>query len=180
VTNPLSTQILIRALLSRFEGCRVSRIIAAATACVISLYAQAQAQDVRRAPLFGTLRLASGFAPDPHVTAFTVGEGAVEASSLAPSCVGQITEAPTIVLRFDSGGGLDLIMRVWSEADTTLVIRAPDGRWHCDDDGAATGFDPQVRFPAPSSGPYYVWVGTYAADAGQAPARLHISEVSSR
>ena len=41
------------------------------------------------------------------------------------------------------------------------------------------GLNPSLRFNAPRSGQYDIWVGTYGGDDLRA-ARLHISEVASQ
>ena len=47
-----------------------------------------------------------------------------------------------------------------STQDTTLVIRGPDGRYQCDDDGGER-MNPAVT-AAFGPGAYQVWVGMYA------------------
>ena len=59
--------------------------------------------------------------------------------------------------------------------DTTLVVNAADGSWHCNDD--FDGLNPAITFEAPASGQYDIWVGVYG-EAGVAPAGLYISEVT--
>ncbi|HRH21034.1 MAG TPA: peptidase, partial [Brevundimonas sp.] len=75
-----------------------------------------------------------------------------------------------------SAGSLPLIISVNSNADTTLVVNAPDARWYCDDDGG-NGLNPSLRWNAPMSGTYDIWVGTFGG--GNAPATLSISELYS-
>ena len=72
-------------------------------------------------------------------------------------------------------GALDLFISVLADADTTLVINDPSGRWVCDDDGAGA-LNPGVHFDNPEAGVYDIWVGTYWSGEGQ-PARLGISEL---
>jgi len=150
-----------------------SLIIAASIAAV----APAAAQDFNAAPNFGAINLASGFTPDPQVIAVRSG-GSLNAQSLSPSCRGFISEAPDVRLTFDAGS-LPLIISVAASADTTLVVNGPDGSWYCDDDAGVNGLNPMVRFNAPKSGRYEIWVGTYA-NASLQPAQLHISELHSQ
>lgn len=75
-------------------------------------------------------------------------------------------------------GQLLLIISVASSADTTLVINARNGDWYCNDDGG-NGFNPSIEFPAPLTGNYEIWVGTFGA-VSLAPAQLNISELYSR
>ncbi len=148
---------------------------AALAASMIVLPASAQNTD--SAPNYGAIELRAGFNNDPRVVTLRAG-GSIEAQSLGGSCSGFITDAPDVRLSY-TAGNLPLIISVAAGSDTTLVINGPDGRWYCDDDGGVNGLNPAVRFNAPQSGRYEIWVGTYAAGATQ-PARLHISEVSSQ
>ena len=65
-----------------------------------------------------------------------------------------------------------------SSADTTLVVRAPNGLWYCDDD-SGQGLNPSVRFNTPMSGLYDIWVGTYG-NASNQQAQINISELYSQ
>lgn len=78
-------------------------------------------------------------------------------------CTGFISAAPNF--RFDWSENLDeLILFFESEADTTLGILAPDGNFYCDDDyQGADNLNPWISL-APTSGTYYVWVGSFAPD----------------
>lgn len=133
--------------------------------------------DPGMAPSYGTVRLNGGFLPDPLVVALQAG-GGVETSALAPGCGGLVAEAPDVSLMY-SAGSLPLYISVDSSADTMLLVNAPDGSWHCDDDGGASGSNPSLRFEAPSSGRYDIWVGTSQRNM-VAPARLHLSELYSQ
>lgn len=128
-------------------------------------------------PNYGTVSLATGFQPDPHVVGLQAG-GNINAQTLSASCAGMITSAPDVRLNF-AGGSLPLIISVDSSADTTLVVNGPDGSWYCNDDGGVNGLNPSVRFNNPQSGRYEIWVGTYQAGSTQ-PAMLSISELSSQ
>ena len=139
--------------------------------------APAGSQDYNAAPNFGTILLRTGFTPDPRVIAIRSG-GAIDAHRISPACAGFISAAPDVRLNY-TAGALPLILSVTARADTTLVINGPDGRWHCDDDGGANGNNPMVRFNAPQSGRYEIWIGTYG-DRGLRPGRLHISELTSQ
>lgn len=130
----------------------------------------------RLAPNYGTVQLRAGFLPDPHVRALLAG-GSLNAASLGGRCVGWITRRPDYRLSWTAGpGGRPLIFTVRSAADTTLVVNDASGNWHCDDDGGGN-FDPMIRFNAPRSGQYDIWIGTYHREGGFPPADLRISEV---
>jgi hypothetical protein len=119
--------------------------------------------------------LRSGFEPDPHSVTLTAG-GSIDASTVNAECVGKIASRADFTLRYRDAGDLPLIFTATSDADSTLAIRAPDGRWYCDDD--SIGLNPQVRFEDPRNGRYQIWVGTYSDEP--AAAVLHISEVDQR
>lgn len=128
-------------------------------------------------PSFGAISLSSGFAPDPHVIPVVSG-GAIAARSVGANCTGHVSRAPDVKLTFTSGT-MPLIISVASQSDTTLVIQAPDGGWHCNDDGGVNGGNPSIRWNTPQSGVYAIWVGSYRAGVNTR-GNLHISEVRSQ
>ena len=121
---------------------------------------------------YGEAYLESGFDDDPYTVSLTSG-GELDASSLGGECAGMISRAPDFQLTYEAGS-LPLTFEVSSYSDATLVINAPDGAWHCDDDSGG-GTDPQVSFYRPRSGVYDVWVGAYDGDSGDA--ELFITEL---
>jgi len=134
----------------------------------------ADAPDYTLEPAYGVIDLVSGFQPDPHTVAISAG-GPYNAYQI-PECVGFIATAPDYRVNFTAGeNGLPLIFSVESEADTTLVINDASGNWVCNDD--AIGLNPVVRFDAPMSGQYDVWVGTFSEGELQ-PSTLSVSEVT--
>ena len=139
--------------------------------------AVAAVPDYNEDPNYGTVNLRTGFLPDPNVIAVSSG-GDMNAAGIGGNCTGFISNSPDVRLVYSSGQ-LPLIISVDSGADTTLVVNAPDGSWHCDDDGGVSGLNPSIRFNRPHSGRYEIWVGTYGGRTLQ-PARLHISEVRSQ
>ncbi len=133
----------------------------------------AHAQDPRAPATYGSRTLSAGFAPDPQTVRLTAG-GTIQASAVGAGCSGSIAGPPDFELTYTSGS-FPLIFRTVARADTTLVINGPDSRWYCDDDGGAEGMNAELRFNAPQSGVYDVWVGTYSG--GTEPATLQISEL---
>jgi hypothetical protein len=152
---------------------RFSLITAVAAVGMIAV--SAHAQNVSLSPTYGTISLNSGFSPDPYVVELEAG-GSISASNIG--CTGYIANAPDLRLNYRASEGLPLIISVSSEADTTLVINTPTGGWACNDDGGE-GSNPSIRFSAPQSGQYDIWVGTYS-NGGIRPADLHISELYSQ
>ena len=133
----------------------------------------AMAQSLSAPATYGSRTLGAGFTPDPYTVTLTAG-GSIEASNVASSCAGSIANAPDFELTY-TAGSLPLVIRTRSDADTTLVINGPDGRWYCDDDGGAEGMNAELRWGSPPSGTYDIWVGTYSG--GMEPATLEISEL---
>ena len=127
------------------------------------------------APTYGTVTLAAGFIPDPNVTMVEAG-GPDRVPDLGAGCVGHVyAAAPDLDLRY-TAGRYRLTLYARSTADTTLVVNAPDGSWHCADD--EDGQDPVVSFGKPLSGYYSIWVGTYRS--ATAAALFYISELDPR
>lgn len=157
---------------------KLVRVLAASFVFAAMAQAPAQAQDVSAAPTYGSARLASGFTPDPYNVQVQSG-GSINAASLGSPCAGFIANAPDFDLYWTAGSGaLPLAISVASDADTTLVINGPDGRWYCDDDGGNEGLNPSIVFNNPQSGLYDIWIGTYGNSSLQ-PATLSISELVS-
>jgi hypothetical protein len=155
--------------------------IAAVAVGVASLAAAGTsiAQNFNLQPLYGTVRLVTGFLPDPRVVPVRAG-GSIDASdSIGGQCRGFITNRPSIRVWYTAGDTYPLIISANSQADTTLAINAPDGRWYCDDDSGNGPLNPSVRFRRPMSGRYEVFVGTYRPE-GRPGARVYISELHSR
>ncbi len=151
----------------------VRTMAAVAALCVAAAPAYAQNINAGANGTFGRAALISGFEPDPHNVNVNAG-GPIEASTVSADCAGRVASRPSFSLRYRSGA-LPLIISATSEADTTLVVRAPDRSWHCNDD--SVGLDPAVRFDVPTTGRYQIWVGTFGEDAGTPEAVLHISEI---
>ena len=137
----------------------------------------ALAQDYNEDPSFGSVSLSAGFAPDPYTVDLASGGSIDVDSRLGGDCSGYVANAPDFRVNYESGS-LPLIFSVNSDADTTLVINAPSGDWVCDDDGG-DGLNPSIRFNAPQSGQYDIWVGTYSSSAFE-DATLFISEITSQ
>jgi hypothetical protein len=139
--------------------------------------APAMAQDARATPAYGSTALRSGFDPDPHTISVQSG-GSVNIEGKGEDCAGYVASAPDYQVNWTAGSGaLPLIFAANSTEDTTLIIRTPDNRWVCNDDGG-TGMNPLVKFDRPRSGRYSVWVGTYDSPENY-PAELIITELES-
>ncbi len=137
----------------------------------------AGAQNVGGTPLFGNVTLTSGFTPDPHVIAVNAG-GPDSAADNGASCTGYIAaDQPDYRINYASGT-YPLGVFVRSSTDTTLIVNAPDGSWHCNDDfSQLDASSPGIVFTTPTSGQYDIWVGTYSGDAAGTEAQLVLTEL---
>lgn len=133
--------------------------------------------DFAAVPLYGELELAAGFPDDPQIVALTAG-GTLSAGAIGDQCLGFIGSAPDVRVNYEAAER-PLIFSVAAEADTTLVVKAADGYWYCDDDGGEEPLNPSLWFDSPMSGRYEVWIGAIASDETP-PANLHISELGSQ
>ena len=146
----------------------------APVAVVLCLPVGAIAQNVAAQPTYGTVNLRAGFTPDPSVHAVTA--GGAQLTQLG-GCNAYIhAAAPDLDLNY-TAGSLPLSIEARSGTDVTVLVNAPDGSWHCDDDGG-DGTNARLTFPRPTTGQYNIWVGTYAAQAGNLPpAEIRITEM---
>lgn len=146
-------------------------------ATLVACAGSSAAQNADFDPSYGTTELASGFHPDPLVVEIRAG-GSIDAQTINPGCKGFIASAPDMRLQYTAASA-PLIVSVASAADTSLVVRGPDGGWYCDDNGGSNGRNPSLRFGHPLSGQYDIWIGA-AANHGLEAAELNISETSSQ
>ncbi len=144
---------------------------AALSALLLACAGAASAQNAGLTANFGEIRLNAGFTPDPYRVSVTAG-GSTDGARLPGSCTGMVSDAPDFEVTYDAGS-LPLVFRTLSSTDTTLIINAPNGDWHCDDDSYGDG-DAEVRFNKPADGTYDVWIGTFGG--GTASATLLITE----
>ena len=115
------------------------------------------------APVVEGIPLATGFLPDPHIARGQAG-GPREGRTMAPRvplCRGWVPATPqhtiTLTTPFER-----LRIIVNAQADTTLLIRGPDGQHRCADDN--DGLNPIVE-GAFAPGTYQVYVGAYSQGA---------------
>ncbi|WP_300541549.1 peptidase S1 [Maricaulis sp.] len=125
------------------------------------------------AQTYGSVNLRAGFTPDPYRTSITSG-GTIRANSLFSNCTGWVADAVDYALHY-TAGGFNLTISSTSNADTTLIVRAPNGQFYCDDD-SGPGLNPAITLSSPQSGAYSIWVGSYR-QGEYARATLSISEL---
>ncbi|MDP3516845.1 MAG: hypothetical protein Q8S94_06730 [Pseudohongiella sp.] len=135
------------------------------------------AQDFNAEPYYGELNLSAGFQPDPLIRSLIAG-GTTAVNSQNAGCSGFITGAPDFRLNYTRGDyGLGIFAA--SDIDTTLIVRAPDGQWHCNDDSEhLSGLNPGVSFSSPASGRYDIWVGVFSSENSLKDARIVITELA--
>ena len=159
-----------------------SRTLLAALAlgAVAAASAAASAQDMQGSDGPRTITLDAGFETDP-TTLDLISGGDFAASDKAEGCVGFIAEGADLRLTFsakDMANALPLYITAQSEQDTTLVIKAPDGKFYCNDD-TVEGPNPVVVFGPAQDGDYDIWVGSFDQDLYH-DATLSISELGAR
>lgn len=150
------------------------RTAAAVSAILLGLAAPPlHAQDYDLPPTFGVFTMNSGFLPDPNWVSLLAGgtiRGEFMDQATGGACTGYFADAPDFRLFFRPGEGLPLSIYVEARADTVLLVNAPDGAWHCNDD--ASGLNPSLTFDVPLEGQYDIWVGTFSPTNGEYPAAM--------
>ena len=150
--------------------------IGIATATAQSLHAQ----DYTLPPTFGVFSIESGFLPDPNWISLLAGgntRGEFTDDATGSPCTGYFAEAPDFRIFYTPGEGYPLSFYVEAQADTVLLVNAPDGGWHCNDD--SSGLNPALTFDQPIEGQYDIWIGTYSPTSGEYPsAMLAVTEAA--
>ena len=125
-------------------------------------------------PFYGEVVLENGFVPDPYLLELAAG-GSADAADLDPACAGGIGSRPDLRLDFTAGALPLNIFAYADDADLTLVVRDPSGRYRCNDD--FEGLAPAVLIDRPASGSYEIWVGVWDGVGEYGTATLAISEL---
>jgi hypothetical protein len=118
------------------------------------------------------VELTGGFGPESYNVTVYAG-GGIDASTIANGCVGMVGESDSVTLSFTAYGG-PLVISAYSEADTSLVVNGPDGRWYCNDD--TEGLNPRVNWNSAQSGVYNIRVGAVSSSAQDVPVVVAIME----
>jgi hypothetical protein len=132
--------------------------------------------DPNAEPTFFTVELDRDFLPDPYSIEIFPG-GATDASTLGlgTECVGSTATAPDVSVVLTEDFPL-LRMFVVSEEDTSLIVRAPDGGFFCNDDSSGS-INPMLDLTDAPAGEYDVWVGNvFSEDVTQGT--LYLSELT--
>jgi hypothetical protein len=131
------------------------------------------ASGTAAAQTYGSVNLRAGFTPDPYRTSVTSG-GTIRASNLFTNCTGWVADNVDFAVHY-TAGSFNLTISNTSNADTTLIVQAPNGNWYCDDD-SGPGLNPTITIGNPGSGTYSVWVGSYR-QGEYAQSTLSVSEL---
>jgi len=137
-------------------------ILAAATLSVATVMGATGAIAQQAAPTYGEFRLDAQGLPDESLLSVVAGgevEAAQRAGPDASECKGFTASAPDARLVW-SGPAAGVRLSAVSNADTTLIVRGPDGAWLCDDDSGEDA-NPSISLTA-QAGRYDIWVGTYS------------------
>lgn len=136
--------------------------------------------DLDAAPTNGAVTLSPGFMPDPAQynanAGGSVNSDAVQGIPIA--CGGWIQANADMTLTMTRG--TSYLHIGYSDAggmDTTILVRAPNGAWLCNDDEPGNGNDPGVEIQGASAGTYQIWVGTFAYQPrGRSAGMIQFSE----
>lgn len=126
-------------------------------------------------PYAGALSLEAGFSGDPRTIDVRPG-GTMANPVQGAGCTGHIGQRPDVTLDYDAGSLFDLTVSAASATDISLLVRSPDGRYHCDDDGGE-GLNPMLTIADPPAGRYVVWAGVYAASGEYVDGVVGFSEI---
>ena len=139
---------------------RVPKVVLALVP-VVALAAIIVVPAISDAQNFGSVSLATGFMPDPHVLSGVSGGGAasIRGNQINGACRGYYAPQPSHVLMSPTGFR-QIRFVVNSGVDTTLLVMLPNGQIICDDDGGS-GLNPLVTTASPP-GAIRVWVGIYS------------------
>ncbi len=132
--------------------------------CVSPALAQDSPLQHDAAPEFGVIDLAPGFTPDPLRIPSMTGGGEIDAvhRDLGPDCVGFVTATPDFAIQLSAGLPLLRLILIADAVtiDTTLIVRAPDGTFRCNNNTSSL-FNPMVSIPGAAAGRYTVWIGGF-------------------
>lgn len=121
--------------------------------------------DIGIPPMYGSADIRADTLSGPHIIEVIAG-GEKNLSYLGEECAGYAAAGPDYSLSW-SGNSDTLYIRFLAdspEEDATMIIKAPGGTWHCNDDAYEGTLDPAIIFTDPDEGEYLIWVGSYLPD----------------
>lgn len=154
---------------------------AAVSAALVFGLAQTQSAAAQGCPswnnpsVFGSISLDPGFMPDPQIVNLTAG-GTEDLAGCIDGAAGYVVTRPDFRLIYTGTsptGSLTFALEARSNVDTVLLINAPDGSWHFNDD--YRDLNSALVFRDPMPGQYDIWAGSYERSTNS-PAQLIITE----
>jgi hypothetical protein len=133
------------------------------------------ALNISASAALGNAALNANFLPDPFERSVRAGGSVALAGRYTSAngyCTGYTTTEPTLELNYT--GSSQLHIYTAGSADTTLIVNAPDGSWHCNDD--AVGLNAGLSFTSATRGVYDIYVGTFGERRQRTT--LRVSEIS--
>lgn len=132
---------------------------------------------LRSEPVFGTYTVGPTMSPDPqYISIGAPGEGNASDLGAPSTCYGSVhSDRPDARVIVEAGSHSALNFFVDAFDDRTLIIHAPDGSWHCNDD--TNGLNPVIQISPVVSGQYDVWVGSFFGNYSAHPDELYVSFV---
>jgi hypothetical protein len=127
--------------------------------------------------VFGSANIPANFMPDPWVRNVTAG-GRVALSNCGFNWPGFVVSRPDFRFQYSGispTGQLTIALEARSNVDTILLVNAPDGTWHFNDDYRGT--NSAITFNNPLQGQYDIWTGSYYNSSNN-PAQLVVTELS--
>ena len=147
---------------------RCARLALSCALLASSFAVGAQAPDPDGTPVFDSVQWPITDATR-HLIQVQTG-GSIDAhfdTDLPGACDGDVTRRPGVHLDVTEPGGILFAARSQSRTRPTLLVHAPDGRWHCDH-GNFGRRPPAVQIDSPLTGRYAIWVGAYESPDGDA------------
>ena len=161
-------------MIARFHP--VARRVAATLVALVAATPGLACPSYNNPTVFGSATIPANFAPDPWVRNVTAG-GQVALMDCGFGREGFVVSRPDFRF-FYSGtsptGHLTIAIEARSDVDTVLLVNAPDGTWHYNDDYRGT--NSAVTFSNPMPGQYDVWTGSYVRKSNN-PAVLILTEL---
>jgi S1-C subfamily serine protease len=138
------------------------------------------AQDLSLEANYGEISLSAGFENDPRVISVIAGGSVDLSNSTLFDCIGFVGVAPDYQINYStSNSSFELSIFAVSEVDTVLLVNAPNGDWHCNDDFSVEfGTTAGLTFEQPIAGIYDIWVGVYHQDNNFSAAELYLTELA--
>ncbi|MBY6199937.1 hypothetical protein KUV65_01050 [Maritalea mobilis] len=166
------------------------RIAAAVVLALGAIGVSANAASAQGCPsynnptVFGSHTLNAGFLPDPYFRNLTAGGRVSLSNCSGGQWPGWVVTRPDFRLFYNRNpntggssptGQLSFVLEARSNVDTVLLINAPDGSWHYNDDYPGRGFNSAITFFQPLTGQYDIWTGSYQRSSNN-PAVLFVTE----